>query len=103
MVIISSEALDKIKARIASHKVWGIRLLLLPAGCNGWKWELKYEDNPSENGDEIFYGMLAVDPQTLSIVDRIEIDYKEKGLQEEFVIRTPAATAECGCGESFTV
>ena len=30
MVIVSSEALDVIKMRIASHKVWGVRILTKP-------------------------------------------------------------------------
>ncbi len=102
MLILSSNALEKINDRIASHQVWGVRLLMKPAGCNGYMWELNYEDNPSD-GDEIFYKKIAVDPMTLSFVEEINIDYIEDGLQEQFVISTPNATAECGCGESFTL
>jgi iron-sulfur cluster assembly protein len=40
---------------------------------------------------------------TLSFVEDINIDYTEDGLQEMFLITTPSATAECGCGESFTI
>ena len=54
MVIVSSEALDVIKERIASHKVWGVRVLTKPAGCNGWKWELDYEDNPIFGADSVY-------------------------------------------------
>ena len=67
-----SNALEKINDRIASHQVWGVRLLMKPGGCGGWEWELKYEDNPSE-GDEIFYEKVAVDPMTLSFVEEIGI------------------------------
>ena len=58
MVIVSSEALDVIKMRIASHKVWGVRILTKAAGCNGWKWDLDYEDNPSFTGDSIYYNCI---------------------------------------------
>ena len=103
MVIVSSEALDVIKMRIASHKVWGVRILTKPAGCNGWKWDLDYEDNPSFEGDSIYYDCIAVDPQTLSMVEKIEIDMETEGLQEQVVFSTPLSTAQCGCGESFTI
>jgi len=103
MVIVSSEALDVIKMRIASYKVWGVRILTKPAGCNGWKWDLDYEDNPSFGGDSIYYDCIAVDPQTLSMVEKIEIDMETEGLQEQFVFSTPLSTAQCGCGESFTI
>jgi len=37
MVIVSSEALDVIKSRVASEQVWGVRVLVKPAdataGC----------------------------------------------------------------------
>jgi len=103
MVIVSSEALDVIKERIASHKVWGVRVLTKPAGCNGWKWELDYEDTPSFTGDSIYYECIAVDPQTLSMVERIEIDMDIDGVQQQFIFNTPLSTAQCGCGESFTL
>lgn len=102
MITVSSNALEKINDRIASHQVWGVRLLMKPGGCGGWEWELKYEDSPSA-GDDIFYNKIAVDPMTLSFVEDINIDYTEDGLQEMFLITTPSATAECGCGESFTI
>jgi len=103
MVIVSSEALDVIKMRVASHKVWGVRILMKAAGCNGWKWDLDYEDNPSLPGDSIYYDCIAVDPQTLSMVEKIEIDMETEGLQEQFVFSTPLSTAQCGCGESFAL
>ena len=103
MIIVSSEAMDVIKERIASHKVWGVRVLVKPAGCNGWMWELDYEDNPSLTGDSIYYDCIAIDPQTLSMVEKIEIDMKVEGLQEESVFDTPLSTAQCGCGESFAL
>ena len=103
MIIVSSEALDVIKSRVASENVWGVRVLTKPAGCNGWKWDLTYEDNPSLSGDSIYYDCIAVDPQTLSMVKKIEIDMVKEGLQEQFVFNTPLSTAQCGCGESFAL
>jgi len=35
-------------------------------------------------------------------VDGTEIDFAQKGLNQEFVFRNPNAAAACGCGESFT-
>ena len=103
MVIVSSEALDVIKERIASHKVWGVRVLTKPAGCNGWKWELDYEDNPTFGADSVYYDCIVVDPQTLSMVEKIEIDMDIDGVQQQFIFNTPLSTAQCGCGESFAL
>jgi iron-sulfur cluster assembly accessory protein len=36
-------------------------------------------------------------------VNGIEIDFVTEGVNSTFEFRNPNATAECGCGESFTV
>jgi iron-sulfur cluster assembly protein len=43
-----------------------------------------------------------VDADSLALVDGTEIDFGKQGLSETFTFRNPNATAECGCGESFT-
>ena len=43
-----------------------------------------------------------IDAESLAFVDGTEIDFVKQGLNEQFLFRNPNATAECGCGESFT-
>ena len=45
---------------------------------------------------------IYVDADSLALVDGTEIDFAKQGLGETFLFRNPNATAECGCGESFT-
>ena len=45
---------------------------------------------------------IFVDAESLALVDGTEIDFGKQGLSETFLFRNPNATAECGCGESFT-
>jgi iron-sulfur cluster assembly protein len=45
---------------------------------------------------------IFVDADSLALVDGTEIDFGKQGLSEAFLFRNPNATAECGCGESFT-
>ena len=40
---------------------------------------------------------------TFSYVEEINIDWEEDGLNEQFKISSPQETAQCGCGESFTL
>ncbi len=103
MVIVSEEALERLKAKVQNRNVWGLRLGMKPNGCNGWSYDLNYLKEPNESGDAVFYGIIAVDPMTFSYVDQIEIDWKEDGLNEHFEITSPQETARCGCGESFTL
>ena len=103
MVIVSDEALQRIQTKVKNRQVWGSRLAVIPSGCNGWSYDLSYEENPNISSDAVFYGIIAVDPMTFSYVDQINIDWIEDGLNEEFKISSPQETAQCGCGESFTI
>jgi iron-sulfur cluster assembly protein len=103
MITVSDIALEKLQERVASKQVWGVRLSLLPNGCNGWSYELKYLEEPSLHSDAIFYGIIAVDPMTWGYVKEIFIEWEEDGLNEKFIIKSPQETAQCGCGESFSL
>lgn len=103
MITVSETALEKLQERVASKQVWGVRLSLLPNGCNGWSYVLQYLEEPNINSDAVFYGIIAVDPMTFSYVEQINIDWEEDGLNEKFLISSPQETAQCGCGESFSL
>ena len=46
---------------------------------------------------------VFVKEEHLPLVNGIEIDFVTEGVNSLFQFRNPNATAECGCGESFTV
>lgn len=46
---------------------------------------------------------VYVKEEHLPLVNGIEIDFVTEGVNSLFQFRNPNATAECGCGESFTV
>ena len=103
MINCTEVALERLQQKVERKQVWGIRLMLKPNGCNGWSYDLKYLEEPNVSSDAVFYGMIAVDPMTFSYVEEINIDWEEDGLNEQFRISSPQETAQCGCGESFTL
>ena len=57
------------------------------------------------DGDTVFEQggvRVFVDALSLPVVDGTQIDLVKQRLGEQFVFRNPNASAECGCGESFT-
>ena len=46
---------------------------------------------------------IYVSREHLPMVNGTEIDFVTQGVNSMFEFRNPNATAECGCGESFTV
>lgn len=83
----------------------GLRFGVRRTGCSGWAYDVDLADGlrPDDHVFESRGLKVIVDARSLSLVDGTEIDFARKGLNAEFVFRNPKASAECGCGESFTV
>ncbi|MCF8867674.1 HesB/IscA family protein [Xanthomonas campestris] len=82
----------------------GLRFGVTKTGCSGWGHitdlarEKRDDDAVFEQGGVSIF----VDPTSLPLVDGTCIDFGKHGLSETFTFSNPNATAECGCGESFT-
>ena len=82
----------------------GLRFGVARTGCSGWGHlaDLARDERPGDTVFEQDGVKIYVDADSLALVDGTEIDFARQGLGEAFVFRNPNATAECGCGESFT-
>ncbi len=83
----------------------GIRLFIKKSGCSGFKYETQWVEEVTPD-DEVFTvdGVdIYVSREHLPMVNGTEIDFVTQGVNSMFEFRNPNATAECGCGESFTV
>ena len=83
----------------------GIRLAIKKSGCSGFKYETQWVETPAP--DDRVFKISGVDvfvkEEHLPLVNGIEIDFVTEGVNSLFRFNNPNATAECGCGESFTV
>ena len=52
---------------------------------------------------EAFGASVFIDPKSLVYLDGTELDFVKEGLNEGLKFNNPNVSAECGCGESFTV
>lgn len=83
----------------------GIRLGVTTSGCSGMAYVLEFVDELGEE-DQVFedHGVrVIVDPKSLVYLEGTELDFVREGLNEGLQFRNPNVSAECGCGESFTV
>ena len=82
----------------------GLRFGVARTGCSGWGHvtDLAREQREDDTVFEQQGVRIYVDAASLPLVDGTEIDFGKQGLGEGFTFRNPNATAECGCGESFT-
>ena len=83
----------------------GIRVGVKPSGCTGLSYILEFVDQvlPEDVVFEDSGVKMFVDPKSLTYLDGSELDFVREGLNMGLEFRNPNVSAECGCGESFTV
>jgi iron-sulfur cluster assembly protein len=105
-ISITQSAADHVAGQLASRgKGLGIRLGVTTSGCSGMAYVLEFVDEPQPE-DHVFedHGVkVYIDSKSMVYLDGTELDFVREGLNEGLQFRNPNVSAECGCGESFTV
>jgi iron-sulfur cluster assembly protein len=105
-VTLTEAAAKHVAGQLASRgNGLGIRLGITTSGCSGMAYVLEFVDEQTPE-DEVFeeFGVkVFIDPKSMVYLDGTELDFVREGLNEGLQFRNPNVSAECGCGESFTV
>ena len=105
-VSLTESAAMHIAGQLSSRgKGLGIRLGVRTSGCSGMAYVLEFVDEQVPE-DQVFeeHGVkVFIDPKSMAYLEGTELDYVREGLNEGLQFRNPNVSAECGCGESFTV
>ena len=105
-VTLTEAAAKHVAGQLASRgSGLGIRLGITTSGCSGMAYVLEFVDEQTPE-DQVFeaYGVkVFIDPKSMVYLDGTELDFVREGLNEGLQFRNPNVSAECGCGESFTV
>jgi len=83
----------------------GLRLAVKTSGCSGFSYAIEFADvtEPDDLLFESFGVKVLVDPKSHAFLAGTELDFVREGLNEGFKFNNPNSTANCGCGESFSV
>jgi iron-sulfur cluster assembly protein len=103
-ITLTPVAFQRVQRFVAETGALGLRFGVTRTGCSGWGHvaDLAREQHADDTVFEQAGVKIFVNADSLSLVDGTEIDFGRQGLGETFLFRNPNATAECGCGESFT-
>jgi len=105
-VSLTQAAAKHVAGQLAGRgKGLGIRLGVTTSGCSGMAYVLEFVDEaqPEDQVFEDFGVKVFIDPKSMVYLDGTELDFVREGLNEGLQFRNPNVSAECGCGESFTV
>lgn len=106
MITVTRPAAAKIKELIDAegNPEMALRVAVRPGGCSGMSYEMFFDTDIT--GDDTIHEVegvkVAVDPQSLPMLDGAELDYKEGLMDSGFSIANPNASRTCGCGQSFS-
>jgi len=84
-----------------------LRVFVRGGGCSGFTYAFTFEDDGTAADDFVIDApdgvQVLVDAMSMNLLSGAEIDYKRDLTSSQFVIRNPNASAQCGCGSSFSV
>ena len=84
-----------------------LRVFVQGGGCSGFTYAFTFEDDVPAQDDFVIEApdgvRVLVDAMSMNLLSGAEIDFKRDRMSSQFVIRNPNATAQCGCGSSFSV
>lgn len=83
-----------------------VRISVQESGCTGFKYVV--EEVQHAEADDITLDLeakltLHLSKEAVSVLQGTEIDFTREGINQTLTFRNPNVTAECGCGESFSV
>ncbi len=105
-VTLTESAANRVRSYLdSSPDGQGLRFGVRQTGCSGFAYVVDIATQASAD-DVVFqsHGIdVFVDPKSLNLVDGTTIHFEKQELAESFTFKNPNVSAECGCGESFTV
>jgi iron-sulfur cluster assembly protein len=107
MINLTPQALKAIQRFIRGSEtpVAGLRLSISGGGCSGLQYGMKLESEKAEDDWELEVDgvKLLVDPMTMPLLDEVTIDFIDTLTHTGFKFDNPNASAQCSCGQSFSV
>ena len=104
-ITLTESAANRVADQLSKADAVALRFGVKESGCSGFSYVLDLADK-IEAQDTVFESYkvkVIVDEKSLPILAGTQIDYVSEGLNQTFKFSNPAATDECGCGESFAV
>ena len=102
---LSQNASNRIKTLLKSEEGSYFRISVLGGGCSGFQYDFSFTSSPNED-DLIFKEngiSYLIDKTSIDFLTGSTLEYISELAGAYFKIENPNATANCGCGTSFSI
>jgi iron-sulfur cluster assembly accessory protein len=106
LVTVTPAAAEHFRSSLLGKGLSGVRISVRESGCTGFKYVMDEVASGCEGDVQVALDngvKLYLEPAAMSMLRGTEIDYAREGVNRTLKFNNPNVTAECGCGESFTV
>ena len=102
---ITDKAISKIQEVLASQGMKYFRIKVKGGGCSGFQYDFSFVEIPNDD-DHIFNAngvSYLIDKVSMDFLKDSKLEYVSELSGSYFKIENPNATANCGCGTSFSI
>ena len=102
---ISDSASKRIAFLLEAEQKPFFRVAVDGGGCSGFQYKFNFDTEKTDTDLEFSaHGIkVLVDDMSIGFLEHAELDYVEELVGAYFVVNNPNATANCGCGTSFSI
>lgn len=105
MINLTSSAKNYLTDTTKKHNKKYAYLGVLGGGCSGFQYDFSFTDK--KNDDDIVYKDFGInyliDTSSIEFISGGQLEYVDELAGSYFKIENPNATANCGCGTSFSI
>lgn len=105
-VTASNRAIRRVAEILATEPAGAmLRVSVLGGGCSGFQYDFQIVTEQTEDDLVIARdgAIILVDDMSQQYMPGAEIDFSDELIGASFKINNPIATANCGCGTSFSI
>jgi iron-sulfur cluster assembly protein len=105
LIDFTDNALNFMKKSIAEENCLGIRINVVPGGCQGMTYELDFvkEIDPSDLAIQKDGVNIYIASEAVVFISGMTMDYVSSPMGGSVVFSNPNAKSCCGCGKSFCI
>ena len=102
---LSQDASNRIKTLLKNEEGSYFRISVLGGGCSGFQYDFSFSLSPNE--DDLIFNengiSYLIDKTSIDFLTGSTLEYVSELAGSYFKIENPNATANCGCGTSFSI
>jgi iron-sulfur cluster assembly accessory protein len=102
---LTKSAADRIAHLLQTETGPYFRVQVDGGGCSGFQYKFEFDREKQKDDLELRqHGVsVLIDEMSMPFLEQAQLDYKEELIGSYFAVENPNATANCGCGTSFSI